>query len=354
MTSESTLGRTWRAAAVVGLAFLALASIGGCGGARAAPPRPPPRPIGPLITLAPPGATLVVAASPTELLAHAPTERVVASLFPAEQLDRFAQRSGVDPRELEEVVIADHPDGRVILARGSFDAPFAVREAGERMAPLESSVDEPIVRRVGFLGDRRVDLAALTPEVVSWTEGAPQLAAQVLAASGRAHEGRRHPLRGPLAAELREAAGDAPFALYSLAPLALPRDTGVGMLLARERALAAWARPRADGGLQIEVELRGEFPEGAADNFRALARSIAETDLGAALGLAEALPTLRIVAEPRRVRISAALDPGELAVGLRTVLRAEMRELLGVDGGEGPPRAPSDPPAGPPVAPLTP
>lgn len=354
MMTERTLERTWPAAAVVGLACLALAWTGGCGGVRAAPRHMPQRPVGPLITLAPAGSTLLVAARPTELLAHGPTERVVASLFPAEQLDRFAQRSGVDPRELEELVIADHPDGRLVLARGSFDAPFAVREAGERMAPLESSVDEPAVRRVGFLGDRRVDLAALTPEVVSWTEGAPQLAAGVLAESGRAPEGRRHPLRSPPNSELREAAGDAPFALYSLEPLGLPRDTGVGMLLARERALAVWARPRSDGGLEMEVELRGEFPEGAADNFRALARSIAETDLGAALGLTEALPTLRITTEPRRVRMSATLDPGVLAVGLRTVLRAEMRELLGVERSEDLPRAPSDPPAGPAVAPLTP
>ena len=59
----------------------------------------------------------------------------------------------------------------------------------------------------------------------------------------------------------------------------------------------------------------------------------------------------RHTAEPRRVRMSATLDPGVLAVGLRTVLRAEMRELLGEDAaGE----APSAPPAGPSVAPVTP
>ena len=344
------------AAALVALVCLGLGSIAGCGGgrARSAPSSPPPRPIGPLITLAPPGSTLVIIASPTELLAHPPTERVVASLFPAEQLERFAQRSGVDPRALEEIVIADHPDGRVILARGSFDAPFAVREAGERMAPLESSVDEPLVRRVGFLGDRRVDLAALAPAVVSWTEGAPQLAAQVLAAVGRAPASRRHPLGGRLALELRRAAGDAPFALYSLTPLGLPRDTGIGLLLARERALSAWALPGAEGGLEVQVELHGEFPDGAAENFRMLARSVAETDLGAALGLSEALPTLRIVAEPRRVRASATLDPGVLAVGLRMVLRAEMRELLGEDRPEDPGSRPAGQPAGPPVAPLTP
>lgn len=339
------------ACASVGL-LCALTSISGCGGARVTPPQPPPRPVGPLITLAPLGSTLVVTARPLELLAREPTERVVASLFPAEQLERFAQRTGVDPRALEELVIADHPEGRVILARGSFDAPFAVQEAGERMAPLESSTDRPVVRRVGFLGERRVDLAALSPEIVAWTEGAPQLAARVIAASARAHESRRHPLRAPPSSELRRAAGDAPFALYSLEPLGLPRDTGVGLLLARERALAVWARPDDGGeGLQVELELHGEFPEGAADNFRALGRSIAETDLGAALGLTEALPTLRVVAEACRVRLSATLDPTVLAVGIRTVLRAEIRELLGEDDGPARPRSPSGAAAGPPVTP---
>ncbi|HEY8429817.1 MAG TPA: hypothetical protein VIL20_15640 [Sandaracinaceae bacterium] len=280
------------------------------------------------MTLVPAGSTLVVTARPAELWANDATARVVAALFPADQLDRFSQRTGVDPRELSELVVAEHPDGRVVLARGPFDAELAVREAGERMAPLESSVDEPLVRRAGFLGARRIDVAALDEHAVGWVDGTPQLAARVFAMARQPPPARRHALAGEGASALRARFGDAPFALFAPRPLGLPLDTGVGMLLARQRLLAAAARVTEDGALRVDADFRGEFPTSAHDNFRTLARSLAETDLGAALGLREALPSLRIEADDTRVALSARFDPAILASGLRAVLVAEIRELL--------------------------
>lgn len=311
--------------AIVIAAALAIAC--GASPARTRPARA--RPLGPLITLVPADSTLVIVARPAELVAAAPTARIIRAVFPADQLDRFSQRTGIDPRELEELVVADHPDGRVVLARGPFDAPFAVREAGERMAPLEASVDTPRIRRVGILGARRVDATALAPRTVLWVEGAPQLAARVLAAARRHPASRNHALSSAIASPLRDSLGDAPFALYSLAPLGLPRDTGVGLLLARERALAASVRPAGDRALEVAVELHGEFPNGAEANFRALAHAVAESDLGGALGMRDALPTLRIEADTHRVRLDAEVDAAVLSIGLRTLLVAEMRELLG-------------------------
>ncbi len=312
-----------------GSALLLAASLAGCGAAPPSPRAARARPaVGPLVTLAPPESTLVVTARPAELMAAEATARIVGALFPAEQLDRFSQRTGVDPREVTELVVADHPDGRVVLARGPFDAPFAVREAGERMAPIESSVDEPRLRRAGFLGDRRVDVTALDEHAIAWIEGTPQLAASVLAMAGRPVRARRHALARSSAAALRAELGDAPIAVFAPHPLGLPLETGVGMLLAREQALAAAAWATADG-LRVDADLRGEFPEGAHENFRALARSLADTDLGAALGLRDALPSLRVEADDARVALSARFDPVVLAAGLRTLFVAELRELLG-------------------------
>lgn len=315
-----------------GSALLAALLIG-CGAAAPPAPRPPrARPsVGALVTLAPSESTLVVTARPAELVSTEATARIVGALFPAEQLDRFSQRTGVDPRQLTELVVADHPDGRVVLARGPFDAAFAVREAGERMAPVESSVDEPRVRRAGFLGDRRVDVAALDEDAIAWVEGTPQLAARVLAMAGQPARARRHALARESAAALRAEVGDAPIAVFAPHPLGLPLETGVGMLLAREQALAAAARVTEEGGLRVDADLRGEFPPGAHENFRALAQSLADTDLGAALGLRDALPSLRVEADEGRVALSARLDPAVLASGLRTLFIAELRELLGED-----------------------
>lgn len=308
------------------LAALAL----GCGGAPPPPTTPPARApsLGPLFTLVPPESTVVVLARPRELLGAPSTERVLTAMFPAEQLDRFSQRTGVDPRRLTELVLADHPDGRIVVARGPFDARFAVREAGERMAPLEAAVDRPWSRRAGFLGSRRVDLAALDRDVLVWVEGTPQLAAQVLAAAGHPPDDRRHALAQSGVAELRAAFDDAAFVLVAPHPLGLPRETGIGMLLARQRSLVAAAYAREDA-LRIVAELRGEFPPGAEDNVRSLLRSIAEADLGSVLGLRDALPTLRIEADDERLALRLDVDPGRLASGLRVLLGAELPELLG-------------------------
>lgn len=310
----------------------------GCGGVQSPAPTPPSH--GPLVLsrLVPLESRFVLVTRPAELFADSALARVLGAILPSEQLERFAQRSGVDPRALSELVFAEHPEGRVILARGTIDATFAVREAGERMAPLEALVDEPFVRRVGFLGPRRVDLSALSSNVIAWVEGPPQLAADVLVAvGGEPSEGP--PSEGPPSPERLRLEGStafheaiaAPLACFALEPLGLPLDTGVGLLLARQRTLVAWARSTEAGTLQMAVELEGEFPEGAGENFRTLARSIAESDLGAALGMLDAMPTLRIEAESHRVRIIADFDPDTLALGLRTLLHAELRELLDED-----------------------
>jgi len=291
---------------------------------------PEPSSVGDLATLAPADATLVVLARPAELWADPSTRRVLLAVFDEAQLDAFSMRTGVDPRRLEELVIAVCPDGHVVIGRGPLDAPFAVREAGERMAPLEASVDEPLVRRVGFLGSGRVDLAAPAADTVIWIDGPPQRAAGILAAATSAEDTREHALAGTEATALRAERAEAPLVALAPRPLGLPRDTGVGLLLARQTALAVEARPDDDGALRLGMELRGEFPPGAEENFLALAASIAESDLGAALGARDALPTLRIETEDTRISLRATVASEILAAGLRTLFVAEMRELLSI------------------------
>ncbi|MGE3635278.1 MAG: hypothetical protein AB7P00_35575 [Sandaracinaceae bacterium] len=302
--------------------------LAGCGGS--APPPRPPRPmpsVGPLRTLLPTDAHLVVSAAPRALMTEPATRRVVEAVFDQAQMDRYRARTGVDPRELDELAIAADGDGTVIVARGVADAAFAVREAGERMAPLEASVERPFVRRAGFIGARRADLAALDPRTVAWIDGTPQLAQRTLDAARRP-AARRPRARSDLAS-LREAIGDAPFALFAQRPLELPLDTGIGMLMAQERALAIGVRPAEDGeSLRIVAILLGEFPPDAHENFRAFAESIAASDLGAALGAADALSSLTIATDDDGVRAEVRIDAGVLAVGLRTVLSAELRELI--------------------------
>jgi len=296
------------------------------------PAAEPEREVGPLLSLVPAETTLILHASPSRLLAAEPTAHVIRSVFPAARLDRFAARTGVDPRQLDELVLAEHPQGRFAIARGPIDAIFAVREAGARMAPIESSADAPLYRRAGFLGDGRTEVIALAEDVILRVEGTPQLTAAILAIA-RIPPVARTPAFDPAD---RADHADAPIALYAPHPLGLPADTGIGLLLAREERMAASARPE-DGALRLIAEFTGEFPPESQENFRAFAESIAASDFGAALGARDALPSLRIEAQDDRVRLSATVDPRVLATGLRAMLFAEIEELIEGRSGAEPP-----------------
>lgn len=299
----------------------------GCGSSpppEAAEPAPEPgAEVGTLLSLVPPESTLILCASPSELLASEPTAHVVRAIFPATRLDRFAARTGVDPRLLDELILAEHPHGRFAIARGPIDAIFAVREAGERMAPIESSSDAPLFRRAGFLGESRTEVVALSEDVILRVEGTPQLTAAILAIA------RVPPIARTPAFDPSELEGhvDSPIALYAPHPLGLPADSGIGLLLAREEQMAASIRPEEDA-LRVTAEFTGEFPPESHENFRSFAESIAASDFGAALGARDALPSLRIEAQDDRVRLSATVDPHVLAAGLRAMLFAEIEELI--------------------------
>lgn len=315
------------------LRWIALTSLlaVGCGSSpppEAEEPPPPSRAeVGSLLSLVPPESTLILSASPSQLLAAEPTAHVVRSVFPAARLDRFAVRTGVDLRRLDELILAEHPQGRFAIARGPIDAIFAVREAGQRMAPIESSADAPLYRRAGFLGESRAEVVALSEDVILRVEGTPQLTAAILAIARIPPVARTPAIDG---ADIEDHA-DAPIALYAPHPLGLPADTGIGLLLAREERMTASVRPEQDA-LRIIAEFTGEFPPESHDNFRAFAESIAASDFGAALGARDALPSLRIEAQDDRVRLSATVDPRVLASGLRAMLFAEIVELI--DGRE--------------------
>jgi hypothetical protein len=308
------------------LTVLALAACGG------PPPPEPAIPTGPgaLHTLVPPGSALVVRLRPEVLYGQPGPSTILRAVFADASLERFAIRTGVDLRQVQELWVALRPEGHVVLARGLRDAPLAVQEAGARMAPIEAEADAPWIRRVGFLGGRRVDLAALGPHTALWVEGTPQLAAWVLDAAGQPAGQRRHGLRG--AADLLAVHAEAPLFAVAPLPLGLPPRSGIGQLFALEERMAVTLEGRPQAQVELAADFRGEFPDGASDNFQALASSIADSELGGALGARDALPSLVVETSRERVTLRARVDASVLATGLRTLFFAEMDELLDVDG----------------------
>lgn len=317
--------------------------VSACGGA---PPAPTPRPRwdGALLELVPAGATAVVIARPRELMSAPASRRVITAITSDERLERYRLHTGIDPRALEELVWADTSEGSILLVRGPFRAPLAVAEMGHRMLPLESSADEPFVRRGGHHQGARRDLIALSDDVLLVVTGAPALTEAVLArvqhtssprtvsASGeRATATQDRPvLSSAELVELLAAHAEAPLTILAPCPLDLPPESAIGLLLARERALVGSVTPSGANDLVIAVDMRGEFPPGADANFRALVSALAQSDLGAAVGMRDALPSLSVHSDDERVAMRATLPAPALAAGLRILFEAEIEELVGV------------------------
>lgn len=304
-----------------------LVCSGGCGGAggrAAAPGRPH---VGELTSVVPDGAVTVVVFRPADLWAAPAVRVLVDALFPEPVRRAFAQRTGVDPVRVREAVVAEYDGGVLWLARGPFDAGFVVSEAGARMGTLESEADLPFVRRAGFIGNDRRELAALDRDVVAIT-GLPDVMAGVLARVVRGREAGPAALDAAAARQLVAGHRSAPLTVYAPRPLVLPPGLGASVLLARERALAASLRPRGAEVLDVDVDLVGEFPDDASQNFRTWVTAIADSDLGGALGLAAGVPELRISASSRAVRLQMPLQSSNVLTGLRVLFTAELRELV--------------------------
>jgi hypothetical protein len=319
----------------------------GCGGvsSRGAAPVSPP-PLGALAPLVPSGARAVVVVRPANLAASQAFTGVLDAVLLPGALDRFAARTGVDPRALSEAVYADFGEGGALwLARGPIDAPAIVQEAGARMAIVESAADAPFVRRAGFLTGGRRELVALAPDVLVITEGpAIEPLATILACA--ASRTRRCPsaFSGHDAAALLTEFREAPIVVHAPTGVDLPEGAGLATLLAGTRALAVAVYPLGSDRLALRAVLRGRFPAGVDENFGVWLGGVGASELGTTLGLDEAASHLEVAADAEALRFATGIDAERLARGLRVLFSAEIDELLARDApASSGSRAPSSP-----------
>lgn len=280
------------------------------------------------MALMPAGPRTVVEARPAQLALRPAIQRIWRAVMPRAREERFRQRTGVDPASVDWLVLGElRPKGYILLARGPFDADLVVREAGARLAALETVVDEPVLRREGVSGDARYAYAVVDFHTVMVARDAPApLLAQFVARLG-GDQDVPGVMDEPDARSLYADRGAHPLAIYAPQPLRLPVDSGVGVLLSRERALAARFEP-GDVEIDVELELRGEFPPGAEQNFRALVKSLGGTDLGAVLGLADIGDALRIRADDQGVELQFPLRTQALLRGVRMLFSQDLMRML--------------------------
>lgn len=284
--------------------------------------------LGPLVDLLPAGPAYVVRARPKLLAQQDAAMSLWRAVVSAEREQALSERTGIDPRSLEELVAIELPSsGYVLLVRGPFDAASVVVKAGDRLALRDVITDTPVTRREGLAGQGRYAYAALSEHsVLIAKEAPPALVAQILAR--RTHRAEDGALSGPDSRALLAEHAKSPLVLFAPKPLALDRGTQVSLLFARERALAVSVQP-THAALAIGIDLRGEFPPGAENNFRALARSLATAQLGRALGLSRVPESMAIRADQQGAFVTFALVAAELVAGVRMLFFDDLRALFG-------------------------
>ena len=295
--------------------------------------------LGPLVDLVPVGPAWLVQARPRLLADQQAALSLWRALVSEERERALTERTGIDPRAIEELVGFELPNGGyVLLVRGPFDAADVVIRAGERLALRDVMTDQPLTRREGLAGKGRYAYAALTEHTVLIAkEASPALVAKILARRNgllEARPGAREHAAEPGAMSGADARGllaehaASPLALFAPNPLALEPGTNVALLFARERALAVSVRA-THTTLAVGIDLRGEFPPGAENNFRALAKSLASAQLGRALGLSRVPESMAIRADRQGAFVTFALVADELVAGVRMLFFDDLRALFG-------------------------
>jgi len=252
----------------------------------------------PVVGHVPVGASWVLALRPDRLLADPAALELLRATFPPDRLERWLSSTAIDPggertaHALPRAAVAQYPGGVLLVVS---------RLPGRLSA---STTDM-------WFGDH-VGATAIAGEPVAWKGLSRALRDRDDARLDRIED---HVLR-----DLHAAHGDAPVAVYWPAPLGLPIDSGIGVLMSHQRALVVTLSLPKDGRVAVAIDLRGEFPPGADEGLRNLFSAVAADELGRGFGLDTAVDRLRIDPHPEGFLVSFQLDTERLRDGLARFL----------------------------------
>jgi len=345
MTRASAL-RDFVTAAIRAVALALLFGLAACGAStHAAPPptAPPARALPPLpelVELLPSGAETLLVLRPNRLFSSPATHPVSEILLPDARSDAIERRTGVRVADLTELVVADYGEqGFIAVAAGVNRAPEVAVAIASGMNTIEASTDEPFVRRVGYLGTQRREVAALDATTLLFAgDSGPHVAALLERASlGQWPEGSASVLAQDGLTPLLDQLGDAPLRVFVPHHIDLPLDTGPGMLLSRQTGVGFAIVPAGADELQVRILVHGELPPGAHENFHQWVLSVAQSALGAIVGISEGLQTLRLETEARSALVTERLPTQGLVRGLSLLLADRVGEALDVVFSDAPP-----------------
>lgn len=284
--------------------------------------------LAPLITNVPEGVRAVVVLRPRAWMQNPAARVFIETIFPAARLDTFAERVGIELRDLDELLVAWSGSSTLLIGRGDFDAEEGVERIAARMSALESQVDvERSIRRTGLWGGLRIDALSLDRHTLSMEIGSSRLTGRIVQCRDR-NVGCESALETVAAREAWSLAQNAPMLSFlAPEPLGLPLDSDIGQLLAGERA-AALSLTIDEEVVHLEATMRGAFPEEAEGAFRRLLASLAASDLGTMLGLSAAMPSYEGLRDEGGMTFAIRIARADLFRAVRLLFAEDIAAVL--------------------------
>jgi hypothetical protein len=322
-------------------------------GAACGPAQRPAAPKGPTpvkLSLSPladlvkaPGLAWMMEISPRRAFEDDTILAALDQVIPEERFRSFASHNGgIDPRLLDELVIARYSDVTLTLGRGTVD-PGALQKAFERRAlHMDARVVDPtapvggqIVRMFGDTTKERMQLVTFGREAFALETGrfGPLRVAELFA-QGKLHKAKPALRAAPLDRAAALLGDGAAARFFAAGPFEGEWENALGGLLRASTGVALSLRTARGGHGHVKavVVVLGAFekaPEDAARRFGALVDVLlSKNPFGRMLGLHEPIESPRVFGLPDALRVEATFDGERIARGAHQALEAEISEIM--------------------------
>jgi len=270
----------------------------------------------------------MVLARPESLLAIEWLRTPLARLLRDDRLDMLARTTGIDLRQVPELVLASYRSGaNALVVRHRRKQIEIERKFRERLTSevTRSTEGHQLIGLWGRIGLSLRGFAAIGRDVVLFQYGGDQRRGPariaLLYARGR--------LRSVPSAETL-AAGEAPLKALLPGPFEGELARGARGLLAAAESVTATLAPSERRTLRLQVLLAGDYAShpDAKPFLEAAWSDLAKSDLGHLLGLHQPVAAPEVTVDASGLVLRAELDPEHLLRGLAAATVDNVREIM--------------------------
>lgn len=310
------------------------------------PPKPPLPPLATdkLETLATSaGLSWVVRARPRKIAALPFLIPAIGRIVPEKNFDAFKLRTGLDPRQVPEVLMLRYGDAlmgaEAQIVRHNVDPAELERRFFERLSKdAQRAEDRPdLVRVSGIIGKSEHSFARLGRDVVVYQQrGEPERGPARIAslcALGKLPKTKRLLDGGPLESLLGRF-GDAPLVAAALGPFDDEWKKAARGLLEIATGVGAAARPTARENIGLAFAILADLGNNsnrASELMKAAWDDLAMSTMGHLLGLDRPIEPPIVAADAGVVTLAVEIEPGRLAEGLRALAENDLDAIMRMD-----------------------